>query len=360
MSTNNKASVSRTVKFISKSGTYSAYIISPAGDLFQDYEDQTTGTQVSPSFEDSSSPFYQPLLNLIVTNSRMTNAVTPADVDFYVGDSKIVFDAATGVSTGILSGSNVNTDYAGVFKKVVPGSGQLYYGLRILKNLPEIVGWASVIIKMVAKVNPANSTKVDEISVTYTIRIQQKTGDTARVMITSPDNFAITAKGGTCQLKALVIKGGQQINSGWAFTWYQLESTGWVQKATGTTITVNEADVQTSALFRVKATAGGEDLYDVATIIDASDPYDIEPCPVPEDETIEEDTAGNGQIVYTPKLVSRKTKAPVAGAQFNFILTDYAGNILNPTTQSTALTTFTVTRADCTQGEDLSLTIIAI
>ena len=41
-------------------------------------------------------------------------------------------------------------------------------------------------------------------------------------------------------------------------------------------------------------------------------------------------------------------------------MTDFAGNILNPATKDKAVSSFTVTRADCVQGNDISLTIIAV
>lgn len=361
-----KASATRTIKFITKSGTYTAMIMSPVGDLFQEYASQSSGTAIQPSFEDTTSPFYHPVLNFVLTNSRSVGAVTPADMEYYIGDDRILFDNS-GVSTGLQSGSTLNTDYAGVFKKIVPGNGNVYYGLQILKNLPEIVNWTSIVLKMIAVVNPPNSTATDRIPVTYPISISQKTGDSAKVTIASPDNFSIDEKGGTCDLIAKVIKGGV-IETGWTFVWFQMSVTGtgasasigWNQVGTGDSFTVAEADVQTSAMFRVEATKNGEKISDMATVMDVSDPYDIEPYPVPEDETIDEDINGNGQVVYMPKLVTRKTKSPVPGAQFLFIITDFAGNILNPSTKDTPATSFTVTRADCAQGNDVSLTIIAV
>ena len=356
-----QASVQRTIKFISRMGTYTAYVMSKAGDLHQYYDSQTPGTAVSPSYEDSTSKFYQPVLRLYVTNSRETDTVTPADVDFYVGEAKVVFDAS-GLSTGLLSGSVLDPSFKGVFQKVTPGNGELYFGLKILKNLPELLLWASTVIKMVAKINPPNSTLLDDITVTYPIKISQKTSDSAMVTITSPDFFAITEKGGTCRLSAVVMMGGQEMNTGWTFNYYQMTSDGYEKKHTGKDYTVSEADVHTSAIFRVEAiSATGQKIYDVATVVDASDPYDIEACPTPADETIDEDPKSErSSVVYNPKLVTRADKKEVKDAKFKFILTDYAGNILNPNNYKTPQTSFTVTRDDCNQGEDLSLTIIAV
>lgn len=362
-----KASATRTIKFITKSGTYTAMIMSPVGDLFQEYVSQSAGTAVQPSFEDTTGVFYQPKLNFILSNSRTEGAVTPADMEYYIGDGLILFDSSTGLSVGVQTGSTLNTDFAGAFKKIVPGNGNPYFGMQILKNLPELTGWTSAVLKMVAIVNPANSTAADKIPATMTIPISQKTGDSARVTIASPDSFTISEKGGSCQLTAKVIKGGAE-QSGWNFKWFQMDVTGsgssatlgWVQKGTGSSFTVAEDDVQTSAMFRVEAEKNGETISDMATVMDVSDPYDIEPYPVPEDETIDEDASGNGQVVYTPKLITRRTRTPVPGTQFLFVLTDFAGNILNPSDENVPATSFTVTRAHCAQGNDVSLTIIAL
>ena len=46
------ASTSRTIKFISKAGTYTAAIMSPSGDLYQDYEGTANDvTAIYPNFE---------------------------------------------------------------------------------------------------------------------------------------------------------------------------------------------------------------------------------------------------------------------------------------------------------------------
>ncbi|WP_289763832.1 hypothetical protein [uncultured Duncaniella sp.] len=361
-----KASATRTIKFITKSGTYTAMIMCPVGDLFQEYASQTAGTAILPSFEDTTSPYYRPEIYFLLTNSRSEGVVTPADMEYYIGDDRILF-GSDGLSSGLQAGGTLDTSYAGVFKKITPGGGNIYHGLQILRNLPELTGWTSIVLNMVAVVNPPNSTVADRIRASYPIPISQKSGDSAKVTIASPDNFAITEKGGSCRLSAKVIKGGG-IDTGWTFRWYQMEASsdgssvtsGWIFKGTGDSFTVAEEDVQTSAMYRVEAEKNGEVISDMASVMDTSDPYDIEPYPIPEDETIDEDTTGNSQVIYTPKLVTRKNKSPVIGTQFLFILTDFAGNILNPATKDKPATSFTVTRADCAQGNDVSLTIIAI
>ena len=92
--------------------------------------------------------------------------------------------------------------------------------------------------------------------------------------------------------------------------------------------------------------------------MDASDPYDIDPHPNPEDETITEDTSGNSQVTYTPVVVKRGTNTKALNTLFFFVIKDAAGNYLNAGDMATAKASCTVTRAHCVQaGGDVSITI---
>lgn len=116
-----QASTSRTIKFISKAGTYTAAIMSPKGDLYQEYEG-TTGdvTSVYPDFSQ-----LQPILYFVCTSSRVAEGIADPDaMEYYFNDQKISFSG--GASTGT---------FAGFFKTVAPAGDQPYYGLQILKTL---------------------------------------------------------------------------------------------------------------------------------------------------------------------------------------------------------------------------------
>ena len=65
------ASTSRTIKFISKAGTYTAVIMSPSGDVYQEYE----GTQddVTAIYPDFSS--VKPVLYFVCTSSRVAEGI---------------------------------------------------------------------------------------------------------------------------------------------------------------------------------------------------------------------------------------------------------------------------------------------
>src|SRR5574344_1349744 len=129
------ASTSRTIKFISKAGTYTAVIMSPSGDLYQEYEGTVNEvTNIYPNFET-----LQPILYFVCTSSRVAEGVAnPDGMEYYFNGTKITFSG--GVSTGA---------FAGYFKTVVPSGDQLYYGLQIVKNIAALAGYAPAVIKMV-------------------------------------------------------------------------------------------------------------------------------------------------------------------------------------------------------------------
>ena len=130
------ASTTRTIKFLSKAGTYTALIMSPTGDLYQEWEGaQDEVTNIYPNFE-----VVKPLLYFVCTSSRVAEGVaTPDAINFYFNDTKIEFSGDT--SSGI---------FAGYFKKITPSGDNLYYGLQILKNIVELSGFAPAVVKMVA------------------------------------------------------------------------------------------------------------------------------------------------------------------------------------------------------------------
>ena len=192
------ASTSRTIKFISKAGTYTAAIMSPSGDLYQDYEGTTNDvTAIYPNFET-----LQPILYFVCTSSRVAEGVAnPDGMEYYFNGTKITFSG--GVSTGT---------FAGYFKTVAPSGDQLYYGLQIVKNIAALAGYAPAVIKMVATVS--YGTQSDTIQASYTIPIQQATGSSYRVTIAAGDtkNFVITTKGGSCILKAMAYQSGNALS----------------------------------------------------------------------------------------------------------------------------------------------------
>ena len=343
------ASTSRTIKFISKAGTYTAAIMSPSGDLYQDYEGTANDvTAIYPNFET-----LKPILYFVCTSSRVAEGVAnPDGMEYYFNGTKITFSG--GVSTGT---------FAGYFKTVAPSGDQLYYGLQIVKNIAALAGYAPAVIKMVATVS--YGTQSDTIQASYTIPIQQATGSSYRVTIAAGDtkNFVITTKGGSCILKAMAYQSGNALTKDLTYVWEKMGATGWetITGATAQTLTVRADDINTYGEYRVHVSRAGAEIgSDIQSVMDTSDPYDIDPHPSPEDEAITEDTTGNGQVTYTPVVVTRGTSSKALDTQFYFVLKDAAGVYLN-SDRTTPKSSQTVTRAHCVQaGGDVSVTITSV
>ena len=343
------ASTSRTIKFISKAGTYTAVIMSPSGDLYQEYEGTVNEvTNIYPNFET-----LQPILYFVCTSSRVAEGVAnPDGMEYFFNGTKITFSG--GVSTGA---------FAGYFKTVVPSGDQLYYGLQIVKNIAALAGYAPAVIKMVATIS--YGTQTDNIQSSYTIPIQQATGSIYRVTIAAGDtkNFVITTKGGSCILKAMAYQSGNELSKDLTYVWEKMGATGWetITGATAQTLTVSGDDINTYAEYRVHVSRAGAEIgSDIQSVMDTSDPYDIDPHPSPEDEAITEDTTGNGEVTYTPVVVTRGTSTKALDTQFYFVLKDAAGVYLN-SDRTTPKSSQTVTRAHCVQaGGDVSVTITSV
>jgi hypothetical protein len=343
------ASTSRTIKFISKAGTYTAVIMSPSGDLYQEYEGTVNEvTNIYPNFET-----LQPILYFVCTSSRVAEGVAnPDGMEYYFNGTKITFSG--GVSTGA---------FAGYFKTVAPSGDQLYYGLQIVKNIAALAGYAPAVIKMVATIS--YGTQTDNIQSSYTIPIQQATGSIYRVTIAAGDtkNFVITTKGGSCILKAMAYQSGNALSKDLTYVWEKMGATGWetITGATAQTLTVSGDDINTYGEYRVHVSRAGAEIgSDIQSVMDTSDPYDIDPHPSPEDEAITEDTTGNGEVTYTPVVVTRGTSSKALDTQFYFVLKDAAGVYLNSDI-TTPKASQTVTRAHCVQaGGDVSVTITSV
>lgn len=343
------ASATRTIKFITKAGTYTAVIMSPSGDLYQEWEGTLADvTAIRPDWAQT-----KPILYFICTSSRVAEGVaTPDSIDYYFNGTKITWNGDTSAGT-----------FAGYFKKVAPSGDQLYYGLQFLKNIADLAGYAPAVIKMEAAIS--YGTQSDTIQASYTIPIQQATGSSYRVTIGAGDtkNFVITDKTGSCILKAYAYQSGNEITADLTYAWEKMGATGWETLAgkTARTLTVQASDIDTYGEYRVTVYRGGAEIgKDIQGVMDASDPFDIDPHPNPEDEAITEDTSGNGQVIYTPVVVKRGTNTQALTTQFYFVLKDAAGVYLN-TDRTTPYASYTVTRAHCMQaGGDVSVTITSV
>lgn len=344
------ATATRTIKFISKAGTYSAIIMCPDGDLYQEWEGTINDvTNIYPDFAAT-----KPILYFVCTSSRVAEGVaTPDSIDYYFNGTKIAFSGDTSTGT-----------FAGLFKKIAPSGDNLYYGLQIVGNIAAASGYAPAVIKMIAKIS--YGTQSDDIQADYTIPVQQATGTSYRVTIAAGDtkNFVINEKGGSVILKAMAYQSGAAITKNLTYQWEKMGTSGWSVLAgkTAQTLTVAEADIDTYGEYRVTVYRDGAEIgKDIQGVMDASDPYDIDPHPNPEDEAITEDTSGNGQVTYTPVVVKRGTNTKALNTLFFFVIKDAAGVYLNSQNdRETAKASCAVTRAHCMQaGGDVSITITA-
>lgn len=344
------ASTTRTIKFISKAGTYTAVIMCPDGDLYQEWEGTLNDvTNIYPNYAT-----VKPILYFVCTSSRVAEGIaTPDSIDYYFNGTKITWSGDTSSGT-----------FAGLFKKVAPSGDNLYYGLQIVQNIAAASGYAPATIKMVATIS--YGTQSDQIQAEYKIPIQHATGSSYRVTIKAGDNknFVITAKGGSCILTAMAYQSGQALANDLTYQWEKMGQSGWavLSGKTSQSLTVQAADIDTYGEYRVTVFRGGAEIgNDIQGVMDASDPYDIDPRPDPEDEAITEDTNGNGTVTYTPWVVTRGTNTKAFDTTFYFVVKDAAGVYLNSQAdRTTPVASYSVTRAHCVQaGGDVSVTITA-
>lgn len=360
------ASKSVTINFTTKMGTCTPMIQSPSGDLYQEYQRVNDQVTVTPDFSQS-----KPLLIFVCTSSRVSEGlITPSSMRYFFGDTEIEFDA---------NGKSIKT-LAGLFEIVRPGVNQLHWGLRIVNNIAEAAGFSPATIKMIGKISfRKDSTELtDDVQALYTIPVGPYTGTSYRVTIKAQDggkgDFTLTSATDSRVLEAKVIQGNETVTKDLYYKWYGAAPTesGWQLVASGDskTYTVKASEVDCTREYMVEVyndKAMGKDHllgYDFQTVMDASDPYDIDPCPKPADMTIDEDETGNGSVTFTPKLVVRGSTTPI-DTKFKFTLKSASGVVLNteasrkPTVEAS---TFTVTRQDCCNGgySEVALTINSV
>ena len=337
------------VIFSQKSGVYMPAIMCNKGDLYQEYNgDSSNPVDISPDFTT-----LQPILSFVLTSSRVAEGlVVPSSMKWYFNDTELTF-GSNKISTNSFSGETGHFEFINYQAGV-----QNYYALRIKKNLVKAAGAAPCTIKGEATVAVGNTS--DKIQYVYTIPITYGVGNSKRVTIMSGDNkyFTLTTQGDSCKLKAVARVGSDEITSGLTYKWYKLSNGAWsvISGQTGQTLTVTTDMVDTSGQFKAEVYQSGVMIgMDVQTVMDVSDPLDIILNPVPEDETIrnEEDT-----VVYTPTLVKRGSTTKYKDMRFYFTFMDSAGVVLNPSTANTAAASGTCTYKMCDQaGGNVSVVI---
>ena len=345
-----RATESRTIKFISKSGTYTAIIQSPNGDLWQEYKGtKDEVTDISPKFDELQPPLY-----FVCTSSRSAEGLaTPTSMQYFFNgsDTPIAFDN-NGKSTGV---------YAGLFERIVPsGKDQPYYGLKIINNLVVAANYSACVIKMKAEM--AYGVQTDDIDASYTIPIGPSTGDSYRVTIAAGDSkvFNLTSQTDSCTLVAKAFLSGVELTKGLTYKWKQMKFNKdtalweWQElQNTDKTLFVSASQVNNVADFMVEVFKDKTSIgTDVQSVTDVSDPLMIDAHPVPADEAIEEGNDERSKVVYTPKLVYRNSgNVADANAKFFFGVRSASGVLLsNDDLLKNATASFTVTVDMCKQG----------
>lgn len=346
------------VAFSPKIGSYSSNLFCSEGDLSQLYTGDASSYSCVPDFE--AAGYTPPLLDFVVTSSRVAEGLADVrDVKWYFNDTEIQFGSGN-ISTG---------SFSGYFEKVTPSAsnGYVYPGLKIKKNLVAIANFAPATIKATGRIVVGNDS--DTIQAFITAKIQQNTGGAVNLVkiaaVSAVDGFAISTKGGSVQIKAVSYRAGRTLVNPTSLTykWFKLTAGQWVQitngpetiSSDGSTLTVHEADILVSGMYKVEVYSSGT-LFgqDTQMVVDASDCYLVEFHYDPASATITDDPAGNHSVNVQVAVVSRKTGQVIvqkANAQAYFTVVDSAGNILNSGQNTVKKSSQDVTLAMVQQAE---------
>lgn len=328
------------VVFIQKAGIYMPAIMCDKGDLYQEYQgDSSAPTNISPDFA-----ALKPILSYLLTSSRSAEGiVVPSSMKWFFNGVLLTF--TNNVSTNTFGGES------GHFKFIPYVAGTTnYYGLQLVKNLVKASSGASCTIKAEATATVGNTS--DTIQSIYPIPITKGVGNQKHVTIAAGDSkyFALRTKGDSCILTAIARMGADELTSGLTYKWYKMVSGAWsvLSGQTSKNLTVTDSMVDTTGMFKVEVFQSSTLIgIDTQTVMDLSDPYDIITNPVPESETI----SGPGEtVVYTPILVKRGETTKAKDMTFYFAFMDSAGVILNPSTANVASTKGTCTYEMCQQA----------
>lgn len=360
------ASASTTIKFVRRVGTLTATLMTPNGDIYQEWEGTGSNPKCTPDFSNLSPKL---ILNMVCMSSRTSIPLTVSNVKWSLGGKGITFDPTSGKSTG---------NFSGVFQFGKVNGEFVSSSLTILSNIAKYTGGLSTTISAEGMVQVGNS--VETIHAHYNVSIRPRTAASTRVTIISPsgDNFVITSKdpaqpGYKCYLKAVAMDAdGTEVTTGLTYAWYKLKGGVWKPETSSTshTLTVTENMVETFTQFKVVVKKGSNTFgIDIRGVMDISDPYVLDPNPshvvlnssgneivTPKMETIIE---GSGaKIRYAPKIAARDTNVTqMPDAKFIFSPMDSVGNLLVALNEEGSQT-FEVTEAMCVQSDgDVQLVI---
>lgn len=361
-----KAAVQRTVKFISKLGTYTCYLQS-SSPLWQQYsgnDPSAAGAQWIPNLSGENSI----IIYFVCISSRLATGVSnPA--------SHPTWSIA---GTMLNDGGNILTDenpYRNYIELVAPSGAHTYYGLKIKGNIGALLG-SSFTIAASAEMAFDGTDASDVLRAATRFDICPATSDGVHVHIydTSDASFTFTAEEQTITMEARTYMGTERIdtnvNYSLSYQWQKVATVGgvtdWVNigGATGKTLSVGENDIITYAQYRCVVTLNSVRHYAYADLMDATDPWIINPYPsrynsggVKIEEGGETIENSGEYIQYAPLIVSRETNLSPSRfdeATFDYVLTDSAGaTIVN----GSEVTTFKVTYAQCAAHGNIGVNI---
>ena len=388
-----RAYAQRTVKFINKVGTFTAYLQSANGDLWQTYtRDGSTYTGITPDFSVT-----KPVVDFVVISSRVAGISNLNGYPtWYLGDNQIN------------DGATVRSAYSSYFDILSnTGSGRQYYGLRIKNNLVALTSGSSITLKATGSLLISGTGTTDTITAQTVIAIEPSTGSGVKAIvrdttyqvqhITRPA-FTFTAEEEQMNMTVDVYEGGNEVTSGLTYKWQMVTNGTWADLTDGGSggniisgsstknLTIGENVVMTYTQVRCNVMkSNAHYVYGLANIMDATDPYVIEPHPNPTDETIENDGQGSPKtyspttrsaVTYTPKIISRNSgsdQTAMTAQGFYFTYTSSDGTEQTPVslknkactgTASTdtfitggASSNYPVTYAMCVSNGDISVII---
>lgn len=341
-----KASASREIKYIRKGLTYTSWITSSKGDLWQEYTGEANGDlgTISPSYTTESN---QPTLQLVVMSSKSQNGTVDVSanmITWYIND--VVIDPTSSAHKSYFKFDGAN--------------------LVIIGNLATLTGGVSCVIKASATITADGYT--DVVTAAISCSIKKTSGTSSKVTIIAGDskNFKIDTNDGSCVLAVSIFNNGSyatdsDIRSKYSYKWYKLVSGAWTEFNTGYSVSVKASDVDTYADFKVEVenSSGVAIGSDIAGVWDVSDGYYILPHPTPSDETI---VAGSSDsVTYAPVLYSKNpsgTDTVVSVSGYYFTVLDSVGGQVK--TSAGAVTTFTVNESDCANYGDVTVNIESV
>lgn len=323
-----KASATGQIIVTSNGTTIHTALQCTLGDLYQNYDgDWNKPTAVSPNFEASGTTGPTLVFQAFSAEagSGVLNLSNASSTTWEIAGVTLSFNDNTGVSTTSFNGTT------GHFTRGADSSGNPK--LTVNKNLIGVNSGNSFNITCKVMASVGNTAR--ELSASFPVYIAQGVDNSKRVNIiaTSEKNlFTITEKGGTCTVKAVVTDGVTVPTSGYTFRWYLLGADGEFvlkQNSASDTYTVNETDVDSSAMVKVEAYIGST-LYasDVQTINDVSDEYVLfaNPTDGNKNAVAENFVANsNSKIVYEPFICKRGSTAHLTGVTFTMKLYSQVG-----------------------------------